>query len=115
MVSEPVRCVSRTNKNGATILRILTTQLTSAAVLDELKREVAAETQDADRIILDFKKVTDISALGISALVHFYTISQKTDTEIVCCGLSEEIQNLLRTMNLDSLFPPHPNPESILV
>ena len=56
------------------------------------------------KIILDLSRTSYISSIGLSALVSLLKRTKKEDCDLILCGVTDRIQEVLTTTKLSEMF-----------
>lgn len=72
---------------------------------EELKQHLKGlNLSKADKVVVDFANVSYIGSAGVGKLLLLYKNLPSHETPMLLVGLSSEIMDLFKEMNLDEIF-----------
>lgn len=95
--------VTHTNDGTNTIIELRVRDLDVGAVA-EIKTELESAIGKAPRLILDLEEVEFIDSSGAGLLVWLWRRLRASESELVICGLSQQVRVVLDSLNFSRLF-----------
>ena len=74
----------------------------TVATAPELRK--AGDGLSTRALILDLTEVPYVDSSAIGVLVHFYTASRRSGSELILVGLNDRVRKTLKNMSVDKLF-----------
>ncbi len=92
-------------KKGSTCIIHLSGNLIEGNQAIPLLKETDNILQDGTRvIILELKNLKYMNSMGLGTLITMLTKARKTSGEVIICGVSQKIKELLIITKLNSVF-----------
>jgi anti-anti-sigma factor len=105
MAERPFRHLTSHTDREVLVLTITSTELRGDRLTDHLLEELRralADVPGAPRVVLDFQRVTFLTSLGIAALLCFRRWVRERGGQLLLCGLSATIADVLFAAKLAS-------------
>ena len=104
----PFRHLQSRTEQGVLVLTVTQAELSGEELTTEINRELTAavdSTGGVTKVVLDFRHVTYLASLGISALLKFHHHLRAKDGQVVLCMVNAAVADVLFTCKLASPKP----------
>ena len=97
---------SVSSRGDFTVIAFQTSSLMNAGELDRIRKALSALVDDdhPGRILLDFTPVKFLSSQAIGMIVNLEKTTTIGGGELVLCGLTPQLSQLLRVTRMDQVF-----------
>ncbi len=93
-----------TQKEGIQIASFTGIKRFNLAVIEDVKTELKPILSNKEtKMVIDFKDINYIDSSGIGCIISLVKTAQVTGAKLKLCGLSEEVHDIFKLLNLESL------------